>query len=184
MLIKKDVKKNKPVYPKIIFVVFLILLISIVSILLFQRKTSNKTVSEKSTSINDAKGVVSNNPKDGPQNYANKDTPNDGSVIDTRKPDEIPVSKTLSLNLNDFKQANGIVYSSVSINGATASGRCVFEFTSKDSKPVTQEVVSTNTQCVSNIPEVRFDKLGDWNLRITFYSQSTKTEVSQNVTIK
>ena len=133
------------------------------------------TSKNQESDMNEAKSdsVSSNSSKPD----TDKDTAEENTPIN--KPGPSP-----TLTVSDFRQSNGIVYATTQITQSSNSGSCVFTYTAKDSKPVVQEVVSTNTQCVSSIPEVQFDKVGNWNLKVSFNAQNTKLEVSKDVTIK
>lgn len=102
---------------------------------------------------------------------------------DNQTPGAVPTNPSIGLSLADFRQANGIVYSTVQIQNSASSGTCVFNYTTPESRPVVQEVISTSSQCVSNIPEVQFDKTGSWKLHVIFYTQNTKAELLNDVTI-
>lgn len=181
MLIKKELKNRKNLLSIALIAAFLL---SIIAILLYRHHTANTINSEQAEISQSAKDNIAEKSSKTSKNADTNGGDSNDLVADNRKPNDIPTSESVSIELIDTKQSNGVVYSTVNIRSSPNNGKCVFSFNSEGSKPVVQEVISTNTQCVSNIPEVKFDKIGNWNLNITFYSDSTKAEVNKNVTIK
>lgn len=105
-------------------------------------------------------------------------TPSDSSVTSN----DVPVDENLSVKIAATSQANGVVSVSASTSGGT--GTCVFLFTNPDDRPVTREATSTDSTCSTTINEAEFSRLGDWQLRTTFYSNNKKAEATSNVTIR
>ena len=96
---------------------------------------------------------------------------------------EIPTSDSIAITVDSVVQADRQINASAVVTGATTSGICVFSFTTPDAKPVVKQTSSANNACSVSISEVEFDKLGIWNLNVTFFINDTKAEVNQNVTI-
>lgn len=96
--------------------------------------------------------------------------------------DQVPVDESLAIGTINFTQQNGTVSASAQINGSGQEGTCVFSFTSTDSRPVVKESKGTTT-CSINASENEFDKIGEWELEVTFYSQDNKTSGGRKVTI-
>ena len=95
----------------------------------------------------------------------------------------VPVNNTVTVTIGDIKQSNNEVTSSAQIAGATKSGECVFTFTSDQSKPVVKQASSKNNICQVVIYEAEFDKIGEWQLKVTFFDQQSKAEATKNVVI-
>ncbi len=97
-------------------------------------------------------------------------------------------STTMTAKVSSFSQQNGTVTVSAAITGAAAAGRCTITFSSTDSRPVSREVSTAaegvTQQCSVSIPEVEFDKLGEWNLAVLFITGTTRATVEQKVIIK
>jgi hypothetical protein len=110
-----------------------------------------------------------------------------GSQDSSATSQDIPSSSTLGIAIDSFGQASGIVTSKATVAGAASSGSCVFSFTTTDGKPVVKEVASTQSgsmqACTVAVSEVEFDKIGSWNLAVTFYKDNTKTTATQDVQI-
>ena len=96
---------------------------------------------------------------------------------------EVPISQNLSVNISNFNQADGMVTSKAGITGSNTDGNCVFTFSSNDSRPVVEQTSSNKGSCAINISEVRFDKIGVWNLDVTFFQNNTKASATKQVTI-
>lgn len=96
---------------------------------------------------------------------------------------EVPTSQNLAVTISNNSQVNGIVTSKADITGASGNGSCVFTFSTTDSRPVVEQTTSSNGSCEVAISEVRFDKIGDWNLDVTFFQNNTKASATKQVTI-
>lgn len=96
--------------------------------------------------------------------------------------DDVPVSTDLAVTEVNANQADGFVNASAQISGGSQEGTCVFSFETTDGRPVVKQSAGT-TNCSIRIAEVEFDKLGEWNLTVTFYSQNTKASAGRKVTI-
>jgi len=97
--------------------------------------------------------------------------------------DQVPTTSDGKITIDSFSQANGMVNASATAIGS-AAGTCVFTFTTADSKPVTASSSSgSNQTCSTSISEVEFNKVGSWNLNVTFYVNGGKIEASREVTI-
>lgn len=95
--------------------------------------------------------------------------------------DQVPTSSSLSVNIASSSQANGFVKATANTNG---SGTCVFSYRpADDGMPVTRQVEASGNTCSVNISQNEFTYLGTWTLKVTYYSNGTKAEASQNVTI-
>lgn len=97
--------------------------------------------------------------------------------------DRVPTSTNMALTITDFRQANHTVYATAQITGSNSIGKCVFTYTTSGSRPVVQEVIGTATECVASTPEVQFDQIGSWHLKVVFYTQNTKVEGDKDVVI-
>lgn len=95
--------------------------------------------------------------------------------------DEVPTSSTSSINILSSTQKDRYIISTAKTSGP---GTCVFLYTADGDKPVTEETTVADTVCTSRLPEVRFAKLGTWNLKVTYYSNGEKAEASKDVTIQ
>ena len=107
---------------------------------------------------------------------------NDSNNSQTVTADQVPSSPSLSISGLTTSQSGGYVTAEATIGGATQSGSCVFTFTATDSRPVVKQSSGT-TSCSTRIAEVEFDKVGTWNLEVSFFQNNTKASASQNVTI-
>lgn len=96
--------------------------------------------------------------------------------------DDIPVNPALAITNIGFSHSEGFINASAEVTGATQEGVCVFSFETNEGRPV---VVQANgsTDCTVKIPEVEFDKIGAWNLTVTFYQDNQKTSLSKEVVV-
>lgn len=95
--------------------------------------------------------------------------------------DQVPTSDTLSVSIITTSQSNGMVRASATTNG---SGTCVFQYKPADGgKPVTKQVEVTNNGCSFEASQNEFSYLGKWTLTVTYYSNNSKAEATQDVTI-
>lgn len=95
--------------------------------------------------------------------------------------DEVATGTALSVAIVSASQANGYVKATANTNG---SGTCVFSYRpADDGMPVTRQVEVVGNKCSINISQNEFAYLGSWTLKVTYYSNGTKAEASQNVTI-
>jgi hypothetical protein len=101
----------------------------------------------------------------------------------TKKISQVPSTNIVSVKIADFTQSDRTVSATANITGNRTQGTCVFSYTTTDAKPVVEQMSSVGNICTSKISEVKFNKLGEWNMSVTFYLDNTKSEVSQNVTI-
>ena len=96
-------------------------------------------------------------------------------------------TNALSAKISSFSQQNGKVTAVANVSSSQV-GKCTFSFSSLDSRPVSREVNSSeqesNQQCSATIPEVEFDKLGEWNLAVIFITGNSRATVEQKVIIK
>jgi len=95
--------------------------------------------------------------------------------------DQIPTNSALTVSISSFSQSNGMVQASAQTSG---DGTCVFLYAPADGgKPVTlQATVSSNT-CSASASQNEFVYLGQWKLTVTFYSNNSKAQATQDVTI-
>lgn len=102
--------------------------------------------------------------------------------------DEVPVADKRSVSISSYSQQNGTVSATAIITGARQQGTCTFLYTTHDAKPVSVQASSVSAEqgftCSADVSEVEFNKLGKWNLKVTFYSDNTKSEATQDVEIK
>lgn len=96
--------------------------------------------------------------------------------------EQVPESTSISVDSIDFNQSSGFVNSSAIVSGSSQEGTCVFSFTTTDGRPVVKESKGSST-CSVKISEVEFDKIGEWDLSVTFYSQNSKAAASRKVMI-
>ena len=129
--------------------------------------------------------LVSEKTRDSSKPYQPEDKP--GQNSDTVTSQQVPVSQDITLSDAKFNQSNGSVTSSVLVGGVSESGSCVFTFTATDSMPVVEESNSISEggkqKCNVSIQEVRFDKIGRWDLDITFFRNNQKATTNLGVTI-
>ncbi len=108
--------------------------------------------------------------------------------IDRPDTENIPQSQSLALNITSLNQVDSQVNAVAIVKGARAPGTCLFSFSSTDSKPVVKQVVSSeqpgNQSCSVTIPRVEFDKRGNWQLLLSFYSDGSKTTASQVIILE
>lgn len=101
--------------------------------------------------------------------------------------DQVPENSQISVGELTFQQNNGIVSASSVVN-SSSTGDCVFSFTTTDGRPVVKQTVSTATadyqSCNITIPEVEFDKIGVWEMNVTFYMDGSKSSAVKNVEIR
>lgn len=95
--------------------------------------------------------------------------------------DQVPTSDDLSVDITSTSQEAGVVKASAKTSG---SGTCVFLYTTEGDKPVTHQSESSNGSCHASINEIEFSKLGQWQLKVTYYQDNKKAEVTQDVTIR
>jgi hypothetical protein len=90
--------------------------------------------------------------------------------------------------ISSFSQANHTVQATATVSNATAGGSCYFAFSADGSKPVVQttgsSTSSSNQICTFSSSEVAFDKVGPWQLKVTYSTGTSQVEGSQNVTIQ
>lgn len=102
--------------------------------------------------------------------------------------DQIPSNPQLSVSISNFSQANGEVKAEALINGSSGDGTCVFNFSTPEGKPVVKELASSTTGneqlCSLTLTEVEFDKIGTWELTVTFYKDGAKSVASKNVEVR
>ena len=102
--------------------------------------------------------------------------------------DQVPISSQLSVSQLDFLQNNGRVAATATVNSTSSTGECVFSFTIPEGRPVVKQVTSATEsdkqRCGVSIPEVEFDKLGQWEMVVTFYQGGTKGSASRSVNIR
>lgn len=117
----------------------------------------------------------------------NKADPTDDTTepkdVSTSTSEQIPVSETVSVSITNAAQQDATVNATAAVKGASTNGTCVFLFTSPDSRPVTRQVDNVTTSCSTSVPAVEFDKIGDWNLKVTYYNNNSRTEAQKNVTV-
>ncbi len=96
--------------------------------------------------------------------------------------DEVPSDPQLSVSIVTTDQANGLV--TASANTSQATGTCVFLYSTPQDKPVTRQVGVNDSHCSVSIPQNEFSYIGQWTLKVTYYSDGKKTEVEKSVTIQ
>lgn len=119
--------------------------------------------------------------KDVENNKANS-SPADAEAA-SQTTDQVPTTSNYSVTIAAFSQEDRMVRASAKITGS-GNGMCVFSYTNPEDKPVVQQVTSANGACSSSVSEVKFNRLGSWNLSVMFYANNTKAEANQSVTIK
>lgn len=109
----------------------------------------------------------------------------DGTPLDATS-DQIPANPDLSLQITELNQQNNTVTARAVIT-SSGSGNCVFSFATPEGRPVVKQVASQTANgsqgCSVSIPEVEFDKLGEWELTVSFYYNNAKAEASRKVMI-
>lgn len=102
--------------------------------------------------------------------------------------EQIPTSSQLSVSGLDFQQNNGRVAAAAVVDSSTTAGECVFSFTTLEGRPVVKQSTSVTEsgiqKCSVSIPEVEFDKLGQWEMVVTFYQGGTKSSATRSVNIQ
>lgn len=109
-----------------------------------------------------------------------KNTSDDSNIPSTSIKQDVPQADA-TVTIQSVNQANGAV--TATATSSSASGTCVFTYTTDGDKPVTRNVGIEGGTCTSTIPEVEFARLGTWNLNVTVYIDGKKTEANQSVTI-
>lgn len=110
--------------------------------------------------------------------------------LESTDPEKLPVSKKLSFSEITSDQQNGLVTVSASISGTDTDtdtqGYCTFSFSAPESRPVVRRVNRSGNPavCSSSIPEVEFDRLGTWNVDVTFYTSDNKITSSKEIVIQ
>ncbi len=169
--------KERSKKPILLLIGLVIALLAAVSVYWFAiRDTSPAVVDGNATdpTINSSKELSSNE-------SSTKSSSASGTES-TSNSEDIPVSTALAVTGIKLSQESGFVNASAQISGSTQAGTCVFSFTATDSRPVVKEASATS-DCSIKIAEVEFDKIGEWNLSVTFYQQNTKATAEQKVTI-
>lgn len=137
----------------------------------------NSTQPQQTTATESAKQQVINNNA--------KDTQSSGEGLPqnstSQTSESVTTSSTATVEITSFLQKDGYVTTTAKTSG---SGTCVFLYTTDGDKPVTDEVTVSDTTCQSSLPEVKFAKLGTWNVKVTYYSNGEKVEATKDVTIQ
>lgn len=99
----------------------------------------------------------------------------------TQTTEQVPTNASATVVISSISQSNGQVSTSATTSG---DGSCVFLFTSPDSRPVSRQVNVSGKTCSTVIAETEFDKIGPWQLTVTYYSGGEKVNATQDVTIR
>ena len=125
------------------------------------------------------------NPKDS-SNKVSSGSNGNGSV--PIPPEPAPTNPNAALSISSFSQTNHVIQAVATITNAPGGGSCYFAFSSTGSKPVVQSATSSasgSTQsCTFSSSDVAFDKIGSWQLQVTYTAGGAQVEGSQNVTIQ
>lgn len=173
MSLRNHRKKSK----KVFYGLILLLLVSAVSIASYmfyfqQKKNADTSNRDRAQQIKEDLPTIS---KKGTESE-----PTSSSTQDQPTSQDIPTSESLSITNLSFTQDSGFIKAQVLVNGV---GQCVFQYTKDNNKPVINQVNSSSGQCMSTIPEPQFVALGSWNLRVIYYADGKKTEISKDVTV-
>lgn len=171
-------KNNKKQKNLLLFTVSAILLLSVGAYLLLQN-TPNQQKSTKLES-EDSKSTSTDTPHSDPSNKASS---NPSPDVDSQKTsDEIPMSTSNSVNISQLYQSDDSVSYSATVTGSQ-TGKCSALFTNPIGKPVTRVSEATDGTCKATIPVQEFDALGEWELKLTFYSDNTQSTATKNLII-
>lgn len=102
---------------------------------------------------------------------------------ETKTVQDIPVSQSFTVSIDEAAQRDRQVFAKASISGASKDGTCVFSFTKDGDRPIVRQVASKNNSCSVAIPEVEFAMLGQWKLNVVFYIDDVRAEANTNVEI-
>lgn len=143
-------------------------------------------VTRPKADLSDSEPVKTSGKEDAPAVNSKKEADIASGNITT---ESVPESDSFSLTSPLVSQQNGRVNASATINGVTSvsnGDKCVFLFEADGAKPVVRESNDINTtKCsISDIPEVEFDIIGTWNLKITLFANGKRAEVTRQAEIK
>lgn len=116
---------------------------------------------------------------------ANQNLPVDSS---TKTNEDIPTSSDLKVTIVKAQQETSKVEVEATITGSGKLGTCVFLFTNPEDRPVTRQISSTGSvsaqNCKATIPNIEFNRLGTWKLKVTYYMDENKGEAQSEIAIK
>lgn len=110
--------------------------------------------------------------------------------INPPKPDPEPtpqVEPSYSVDITNVSQQDGYI-SVESVIDSDRKGTCNFSFTSSGARPITKTSESTGSDgpqlCNVQVPEVEFEKIGQWTTQVRFSTDNSTSEATRNVEIR
>lgn len=148
-------------------------------------KTADVPPQSDSAQTQSAKEIEIEGEKPQSPNAANQNLPVDSS---TKTSEDIPTSSDLKVMIVKAQQETSRVEAEVTITGGDKLGTCVFLFTNPEDRPVTRQISSTGSlgaqNCKATIPNIEFNRLGTWRLKVTYYMDENKGEAQSEITIE
>lgn len=95
--------------------------------------------------------------------------------------EQVPAATTGSIRITDLVQEKGFVNIGIEVSNFTVS-KCVLSFTSDGAKPIVRE--QSGGCHNTSIPQVEFEKIGDYTLTVTAYSASDKIQATQEINVQ
>ena len=117
-----------------------------------------------------------------PGDTGRSESKNPDSAESTQPPASITTNASLAITENSSSDS-GVRIAAIA-NGIVPT-RCIFAFSSPDSRPVVKEIDATGQSCGPlNIGAVEFDKIGEWYINITAYNSQERVVTDGKTTVR
>lgn len=125
------------------------------------------------------KSISDNNKSAGDNtNDSTKTTP---PALADKTSEDIPVSRLGAVEITNLNQKDGYVNALATITNFSAS-KCVYLFESDGARPIAREQIGGCSGI--SIPEVEFEKIGNYTLNVTVYTDTNKITASKDISIR
>lgn len=121
--------------------------------------------------------------KNDPTTDTTKAQPADG-VSKSQTTTDVPVSQATTVNIVQLNETGGSVNISASITNPGTSGTCTFTFSAEGTRPVVGQSTELKGTCSTSIPSYQFSMIGDWQVKVNYFSNNTVATATGSISIQ
>lgn len=150
-----------------------LIVIAAATIVVIKVKNGNNNKTNTTNSSSDMNSNDSTSKTDAKKDATNTTLP--------ATPEAVPPNTEAVINITSLTQESGQVLATASTSSFSV-GKCVYMFTADGAKPVTRETTGSCDRV--SIPEVEFEKIGQYLLTVTAYDNTSKISTTQTIDVK